>query len=122
MALEGFPTGITPARAGRSRSSRGPRTRCRNHSRAGGTESPATTAIYAATESLPRGRDGGLAAQFCGGNNVEGWAVTVKDNPGQWAVAEFKSREREDDDGCDYGVIVDVPEGTTAKCNGERVR
>ena len=74
------------------------------------------------TLKAPDGTKMRLAAQFCGGDNVEGCAVTVKDNPGLWAVAEFKSREREDDEGCDYGVIVDVPEGTTAKCNGERVR
>ena len=74
------------------------------------------------TLKAPDGTKMRLVAEFCGGDNVEGWAVTVVDNPGRWAVAEFKSRDPADDDGCDYGVVVDVPEGTAAKCNGERVR
>lgn len=74
------------------------------------------------TLKAPDGTKMRLTAEFCGGENVEGWHVEVVDNPGQWATATFKSREREDDDGCDYGVLVDVPAGTTAKCDGKRVR
>lgn len=74
------------------------------------------------TLKAPDGTKMRLAVAFCGAENLDGWHVQVVDNPGRWAVAEFKSRQREDDDGSDWGVIVDVPLGTTAKCNGKRVR
>jgi len=51
--------GITPARAGRRSSSGARACSSGNHSRAGGTEGSTCTTPRAASESLPRGRDGG---------------------------------------------------------------
>lgn len=71
------------------------------------------------TLKAPDGTKMSLAAEFCGHRFPDGWVVRVVDNPGGWEWDTFVSRE---DEGPDCGITVNVPEGTTAKCDGKRVR
>lgn len=70
------------------------------------------------TLKAPDGTKMRLTVEFCGPSNRDGWEVTVDENPGGWPVERFRSH----DDEPDYGVRVTTPEGTTAKCDGGKVR
>src|SRR3954467_9114062 len=60
-----------------------------------------------------------LEVEFCGEVNPDGWDVHVVENPGGWVLERFQSRT---DEGPDWGLRVWAPEGTTAKCDGKKVR
>ena len=67
----------------------------------------------------PDGTKMRLRVQFCGEAHPDGWIVLVDDNPGEWSWERFDSHPKGEDD---IGVRVEVPAGTTAKCNGKKVR
>lgn len=69
------------------------------------------------TLKAPDGTTMRLRVEFCGDANPDGWKVTVTDNPGNWTVQEYRSH----DDEPDWGLIIDVPEGTKGKCDGKKV-
>lgn len=73
------------------------------------------------TLKAPDGTKMRLRVQFCGPGHPDGWLVAVDENPGGWSWERFDSNP-DDEDADDVGVRVMVPQGTTAKCNGEKVR
>lgn len=79
-----------------------------------------STGVSSVTLKAPDGTRMKLRAEFCQAGHPDGWKVYVVDNPGVWDWRPFDSLK--DEDGHDIGVKVDVPEGTTAKCDGKRVR
>lgn len=74
------------------------------------------------TLKAPDGTKVRLVAEFCGSANPDGWLVRVTENPCDWPAVEYTSRQDNDYDERDLGVILTVPAGTTAKCDGKRVR
>ena len=70
------------------------------------------------TLRAPDGTKMRLTVEFCGSGNRDGWDVAVEENPGGWPFERFESHGNEPD----WGLRVDAPEGTTAKCDGRKVR